>query len=273
MKSQHQSRSGFTLVEILVTTALIGVLGLIIFSVLNTGTLLGAKNTAVNTAHQQARTAMLQMTQTIRSAVSLPQLIDSAGNPTAGPAEGVSFQVWAGGPYRIAADTTDAWTSVQVNVTDTPFTNGDPPLNQRLIIPGYELEANIKKPAGTTGSTTLIPLATPAPTPPAIQISGTGAPTNSNIACFITSRCYYLVNNGALEWHYTDQTTGLPAVVTLMTGINDKPFTLASGDVAVTLSSEDANYSNQDTRADEFKSTKVLLSETIRVRTKLTSIP
>jgi hypothetical protein len=162
---------------------------------------------------------------------------------------------------------------VQVNVTDTPFTNGAPPLNQLLVIPGYEVEANIKKPVGTTGPTTLIPLATPAPTPPAVQISGTGAPTNSNIACFVTSRCYYVVNNGALEWHYTDQTTGRPAVVTLMTGINAKPFDLASGEVSVTLSSEDANYSNQNTRADGFKSTKVLLSETIPVRTILTLNP
>jgi hypothetical protein len=37
------------------------VLGLVIFSLLNIGTVLGAKNTAMNTAHQQARTAMLKM--------------------------------------------------------------------------------------------------------------------------------------------------------------------------------------------------------------------
>jgi hypothetical protein len=55
---------------------LIGVLGLAIYSMLNIGMILGAKNTAVNTAHQQARVAMLQMVQDIHSAVSLPALTD-----------------------------------------------------------------------------------------------------------------------------------------------------------------------------------------------------
>ena len=54
---------GYTLTEVLFTTALIGVVGLIIYALLLTGTILGAKNTAINTAHQQARMAMLEMVQ------------------------------------------------------------------------------------------------------------------------------------------------------------------------------------------------------------------
>ena len=82
MKIHSRSRSGLTLVELSVTTGLVGVLGLIIYSLLNMGTILGAKNTAVNTAHQQARVAMLQMTQDLHAAISLPYLfdVDSSGN-------------------------------------------------------------------------------------------------------------------------------------------------------------------------------------------------
>ena len=76
MRIRVQSRGGLTLIEVSVTSGLIGVLGLIIYSILNIGTILGAKNTAVNTAHQQARVAMLQMIQDLHSAISLPYLID-----------------------------------------------------------------------------------------------------------------------------------------------------------------------------------------------------
>src|ERR1700736_4939306 len=83
MKILAQRRTGLTLVEMMVTTVLIGVLGLVIFSLLNMGTILGAKNTAVNTAHQQARVAMLQMVQDLHSAISLPYLIDVDSNGNA----------------------------------------------------------------------------------------------------------------------------------------------------------------------------------------------
>ena len=284
MKLQFGSRSGLTLVEMMITTTLIGVLGLIIFSILSTGTSLGAKNTAVNTAHQQARSALLKMTQTIHSAVSAPQLIDANGNPTAvQPAAGVSFQVWAGGPYKVTADTGDAWKGVKVNVPDKPFTNG----NQRLIIPGYQLEANIAVPSASTGAVTLVPTATPSPAPIPVPItvpaaSPSPAPSTN---CFITNRCSYVVvvpdpindpNHGNLEWHYTDPATGKLAVTKLTSQIGAKPFQLsANGDVIVNLTAEDASQSNQDMRSayGGFKSTKALLSETIPIRAKLTATP
>ena len=90
---------------------LIGVLGLVIYSLLNIGTVLGAKNTATNTAHQQARVAMLEMMQDLHSAVSLPALQGVVGTQ----GSGISFQQWGsapvngvmtpnGGPHQILND-------------------------------------------------------------------------------------------------------------------------------------------------------------------------
>ena len=84
MKPGSHARSGLTIVELMVTTVLIGVLGLVIFSILNTGTILGAKNTAVNTAHQEARIAMLQMTKNLHSAISPLVLYDPSNSKYAG---------------------------------------------------------------------------------------------------------------------------------------------------------------------------------------------
>src|SRR5664279_1246874 len=113
MKIHSASRSGLTLVELSVTTGVVGVLGLIIYALLNIGTILGAKNTAVNTAHQQARVAMLKIIADLHEAVSLPSLTNATGTPYPAPdsgsapiaAEGISFQQWSMGPFKVIADT------------------------------------------------------------------------------------------------------------------------------------------------------------------------
>ena len=96
---------GLTLIEVTMALGLLGVFGIAVYSMLNIGMILGAKNTAVNTAHQQARTAMLQMIQDLHSAVSLPALSDVNHVPLVNPAPntaapGISFQLWSTGPYQ-----------------------------------------------------------------------------------------------------------------------------------------------------------------------------
>src|ERR1700716_1647202 len=132
-------KRGTTLVETIFTTVLVGVVGLVIYSLLNIGTILGAKNTAVNTAHQQARTAMLQMVQDIHSSISLPQLVDAGGNLISGqgPAAGIAFQLWSSGPHRVASDKTTSDNTVVINTTATI---NAPVAGQRLIIPGHQIE-------------------------------------------------------------------------------------------------------------------------------------
>lgn len=277
MKLTPGSRAGLTLVEILFSTAMISVLGLIVYSLLNIGTILGAKNTAMNTAHQQARVALQQMSTNLHAAVSAPQLVDANGIPTTiQPAPGISFQLWAGGPYQVTADTTDAWKNgVQVDVTDKPFTGGI----QHLIIPGYQIETDIDaKTSATTGTVTLKPRSTPSPNPTPVPITVPAASPSPapSITCFLTNRFYYVVNNGTLEWHYPDPITGGARVLVLATGINGPlPFTLSNNVVSVNLSSEDVRLSNQRTRSSNaaLKSTQALLSATIPLRSILTTLP
>ena len=71
MKSLSNER-GFTLVELLFTMAVITVVGLVLYSLLTLITVLGAKNAALNTAHQQARTAMVRMQQDLHWRFPLP---------------------------------------------------------------------------------------------------------------------------------------------------------------------------------------------------------
>ena len=69
MKSPANER-GFSLIELLVTMAVFAVVGLVLYSIVSFTMILGAKNAAINTAHQQARAAMVRMQQDLHSAVS-----------------------------------------------------------------------------------------------------------------------------------------------------------------------------------------------------------
>jgi hypothetical protein len=282
MRLRRSLAHGFTIVEMVMTSSLLGAVGLALFSMLNTGMVLGAKNTAVNTAHQNARTAMLQMIADLHSAVSLPYLIDdpanvdAKGNPipaVASPAAGITFQLYALGPLQVVGDV--ATTSKQVNVAFPLGDNRAPVLGQLLIVPTHKIEDSI------TAITTV--------TPPSANIrgvyrltltsnianaiQGTGGANPYNIACFITDRCSYTVIAGALDWKGPGARSKFAVLGSGIT--NPKPFstpTTAAGAydykfiAAIDLSTSDSNYSNRG-----FKSANILLNGKVPTRARLTT--
>lgn len=267
-----KSEDAFKLIELVFTTALVGVVGLIIYSVLNTGLVLGAKNTAVNTAHQQARSVMLQMLQDLHSAVSLPKLVDASGNnwtaSTAAP--GISFQMWASKtdgspfpPFKILATAAAGQKLIKIS-TGAPVQAG-----QRLILPFYQIEDDIVAYNSGTG---FITLANNLPAAVAGPMSGT--PTYYSV-CYITDRCAYSVVNGSLQWSGPTQTTrnGLAKLGDSIT--SDKPFNIslsATGTpdflamTAIDLSTSDGHYSKRG-----FRSANILLNDQVPLRARLTT--
>jgi prepilin-type N-terminal cleavage/methylation domain-containing protein len=267
MKIRHPSRGGLTLVELSVTMGLIGVLGLIIYSLLNIGTILGAKNTAMNTAHQQARVAMLQMVQDLHSAVSLPALANASGTPYPSPApasaEGITFQQWAGGPHKIYPQTA-AYAAGQ-NVINIIVTTGQPTpiVGQRLIVPTHQIESDIDAISGNASNLTVT-----LHDNLAVAIAGTTS-TAGDVICYITDHCWYTVANNALLWHRQ----GDRVMVNDIT--NPKPFSTPSTPAgalyyrfvaAIDLSTSDLNYSNRG-----YKSANILLNGQVPFKARLTT--
>jgi type II secretory pathway pseudopilin PulG len=275
MMLRSQGCRAMTVVEILITTTLIGVLGLVVYVLLNIGTILGAKNSAVNVAHQQARTAMLQMTQDLHSSVSPLTLVDDTGTPLPnlpdadgdlvvqnnGPAEGISFQLWDSGPYRIVNDGYVGDTGVLI------YASKKPSAGQRLIVPTHEIEEDI---TNVSGGSSYYWLTLAHPLTVAIENTGT-----NHITGFITNRCSYIVKNGSLEW------TGPVAKKAFSTAVmgnnitQSKPFTTPTTDsgssnirlvAAIDLSTTDVKYSNRG-----FKSANILLNGKVPTRAKLTA--
>lgn len=268
--------SGYTLIEVMFTSALIGVLGLIIYSILTAGTILSAKNAAVNTAHQQARIAMLQMVQDLHSAISLPQLVDTNGNQVtgAGPAAGISFQLFTAGPFRVWGDATTSQNQVNVAM---PAGATAPVNTQRLIIPSHQIEDNITAVSnqgsfnifGTNYTLYTITLANNLRN----AITGTGGPTFKNFVCYLSDRCSYVVQNQQLTWN--GPTTRKAFSVMGHNIISPTPFTMPTTPAgaiyyrsvaAIDLSTSDLRYSNRG-----FKSANILLNGQVPMRARLTT--
>jgi prepilin-type N-terminal cleavage/methylation domain-containing protein len=258
---------GFTLIELMFTSMLIGVLGLIIYSLLYTGMVLSAKNTAVNTAHQQARVAMLEMLQNLHSSVLLPALANASGTPYPSPAPtaaaGIAFQQWSSGPHKIKSDAAAGQNQITLSLT-TGTGNPTPVVGQHLIVPAYQIEADITAVSGATSNFT-VTLGSPLP------VAITGTSTNAgDVVCFITDRCSYTIASNTLRWNWKGTTRTLASDITNATPFNI-PTTPAgalyySFVAAIDLSTSDGAYSNRG-----YKSANILLNGQVPIKAQLTT--
>ena len=269
MKRRLRSKSGITLLETVITTGAIAVMGLVIFMVLNSGLILSAKNTALNVAHQQARMALLQMEQDLHSAISLPQLVDTSISPVSGqgPAAGVSFQVFnAGiGQCKIASNATANQTTISVSLNGA---TNVPKVGQRIIIPTHQIEQDITA-VSRSGLTDTITIGSAIGVP--IVTSSNG--TNYNVMCFFTDRIAYVVDSGYLTYYGSTKTTSYAIMASDVT--NTLPFSTpntAAGApyyrfvLAINISTGDPNYSNRN-----YKGANIILNGQVPMYARMTT--
>jgi hypothetical protein len=165
------NESGFTSAEMVVSTMVMAILGIVFLNVLNSGMILYAKNTAVNSAHEEGRQGINRFTRDLHAAVSVPQLRNNTHDSTyscgiyecgdtnntntfavvssapvggvSPTAAGVSFQnVVSGSPDYVWQDNAS---DSQIKIKDP----GDQPTEgMRLIVPQWSYEDAITKVAG-----------------------------------------------------------------------------------------------------------------------------
>jgi hypothetical protein len=124
LSNARTSRDGYTVAEMVIASAVLVLLGLVFFNVLQSALVLFGKNTAVNVSHEEAREGVNRMVRDIHAAVSVPELRNLdittspvslptpsssptpvSGNATAPMFAAVSFQTVANGPNYIWKDT------------------------------------------------------------------------------------------------------------------------------------------------------------------------
>ena len=276
----QRSSRGFTLAEASVAMGIMMIVGMIIFLVLNSAMVLYAKNTAVNTAHQQARAGVDEMLQNIHSSVSIPQLVDSnltpittiidgSGNPVFAP--GISFQSFAAGPFPVVANASASATSVTLYCPGYVPTAG-----LRFNMPAFNIELDV---VSTTVSGSNITFNFGQAIGTAITISGTGIEggngTNYVITAFITTRRSYAVVGGELRYYPTNALSNYKVITRNITSATPFSIPLGPGNppapqnhyvAAVDLSAVDMNTSNRG-----YGAVNMFLSSKIPFRCKLTN--
>jgi hypothetical protein len=166
-----QNEGGFTLGEVMVAIGMTSVVALCGYSMLTNATILYAKNTAENAAHDQNRIAVNRLMHDIHAATSVPQLGhivsgNLAANPTApagswtpygtnltfwadggtGPAAGVSFKKMGsssnpnGGPFKMKNDPGNKDLIMIESGPDNP-----PYPGMEIVFPYYGMEGIITK--------------------------------------------------------------------------------------------------------------------------------
>ena len=237
----------FTLIEMLVGVAALGIVVSVRYALLNFGITLFARNVAVNMAHQQARNGLMRVSRDVRHAVSIPRLVDENLQPVSGndPAAGITFQIVTNGPFEVTNDPTSP-SLIHIG-TSRPKPTA-PAIGDHLVVLDWDVEGDIARiTAAGKGSNHWNIFLTNASEKKIQTKSG------SFVVAYITRRIGYVVKNGALRYYPNlvatpdlfhvvshNITSAKPFQVPLNeTGTPDTRYT------SVTLSAMDPTYSNR----------------------------
>lgn len=99
-------QDGFSIVETLMGALASAVVGVGVFTILNTGSMLSARNLSLNVTSNSLRAALDRAENLVQQADSMPVLIDTSGSPVAtGTAAGIRFDRFIGAPYVMTIPT------------------------------------------------------------------------------------------------------------------------------------------------------------------------
>ena len=252
----NRGRRGFTVVEIMVATATLGIVLSVMYALLSLGITLFAKNVAVNMAHQQARNGLMRVSRDLHQAVSIPQLADenlkavSSGGPTAG----ITFQIVVNGPFEIKKDPA-APHLIQIGTSNPKPMK--PAIGDHLVVLDCDVEADIVRIGadGLGSNHWNITLS---------NNEGKRIQTKreSRVVCYITRRIGYVVKNGELRYYPNLVATPETYSVVAHNITSATPFKVPLNEsgtpdtryTSVTISALDPTYSKR-----AFKSTSMQL--------------
>jgi hypothetical protein len=296
-RSSPNSQAAFTLADAMVACGLAALVGFIGYAILNTSTILYAKVTSINLAHDESRIAVNRLVGDIHKAVSTPQLWDGKANGANGlidftehpvhkdkiNASCVSFQIVPpdGGPYEVKNDPGNP-DLIMIGASKNGF---QATVGMRLIIPMYNIENTIIKATSNGSDHFNVWMANGEERIPKTK-------KDTKVICYYTVRNFYAVEDGELRAYLSGQngngiistsvdkkkllfknSDGTAAKwVTIARNItSDNPFNVPNYPdrryVGVDLTTEDSTYSKRG-----FKATNTLIAGSIPFRARLCEV-
>ncbi|MGZ5503740.1 MAG: PilW family protein [Chthoniobacterales bacterium] len=163
------SARGYTLVEIMVTVAVVMIVGAAAYSMLMNSTTLLAKNLSLNSANLQSRSVLDRIFAELNQSNHLPTLINADGSAVvgSGPAAGIVFDRYIGGPYVVGnpgGGLSATATTFNLFYSADPLASPPVPVKNDVVIMDGSTRALVSSCTIPT-ATLAAPTPTPAPTP------------------------------------------------------------------------------------------------------------
>lgn len=207
-----------TLVEVMVTTAIVGLAGAVVYHILTVSLHLQAKNVSLNNNTQQGRLAYQIMAANLREAISVPRLINANRQNVSGnvSASGFSMLSRAGGPFLIRANV--ASNSSNITLQTGSF---QPEVDDWVVIPSFNIERRITGVSSTGSGLRLLTLESTV----GETINITNPPYQDNkVVAYIGRREQYVVQNGQLRYYPKDSSNAFRVLARNVT--TPTPFSL-----------------------------------------------
>ena len=238
---------GFTLVEMMVGVAALGIVVSVMYALLNFGITLFARNVAVNMAHQQARNGLMRVSRDVRQAVSIPRLVDENLKPVSGndPAAGITFQIVTNGPFEV---TNDPASPSLIHIGTSRPKPTKPAIGDHLVVVDWDVEGDITRIGADGRSSNHWNITLNNAGEKRIQTK-----SGSFVVAYITRRIGYVVKNRELR--YYPNLVATPDVFHVISHniTSAKPFHVPLNETgtpdtrytSVTLAAMDPTYSNR----------------------------
>jgi prepilin-type N-terminal cleavage/methylation domain-containing protein len=246
-RGESRRATGFTVAEMMIAVAIVGVIASVMYVLLNSGMNLFARNVAVNMAHQQARNGMMRVARDLHQAVSIPKLVDAnlQGVSGVGPAAGITFQVVTSGPFEVINDPTSPQL-IQIGTTQPK--PEQPVVGDHMVVLDYNVEADIIKLTATGNGSNHWNVFMENGNEQRIQTK-----SGSFVVCYITRRIGYVVANGELRYYPNLVATPTFYIAVAHNITSPLPFKVPLNDsgtpdtryTSVTLSALDPTYSKR----------------------------
>jgi hypothetical protein len=245
------------LVEVLVTSSLVAIMGGLVFLSLHAGVYLFGKNIAVNLPYQASRAAFDVLQRDLHGSTAAPRLLDAslAAVSGPGPAAGVALRSYAGGPCVVASDAASTSTLVEIKQT----AGFAPRAGDMISFPAFRIERNIIS-VTSSGTTWLLTLDAAL----GAALAGTAS---SNLVVFFTRRIgYVVVGDDLLRYSDLSQPSNFRLVSHGVTNATPFSFPVVAGlpdsrYLAVALTAHDPGNS-----AHQWQATDANLNFTIAYR-------
>ncbi len=171
-RDQSLRARGNSLVQMMVTIAVIMIVGAVAYSMLMNSTTLLAKNVSLNSSNILARASLDRIFAELNQANKTPTLINADGSIAAGsgPAAGVLFDKYVGGPYIVGnpgSGLAASATTFNLYYSVDPTANPPVPQKNDVVIMDGVTRALVLSCSAPTSS-----LAAPTPTPAPVSPNG-----------------------------------------------------------------------------------------------------